>query len=233
MTSDARSLTTEPRKPSLLDLFCGAGGAAKGYQRAGFYVVGVDIKPQPRYCGDEFHQGDAMTFPLEGFDAIHASPPCQRFSSASKAEGTWASYPDLLTPIRERLRSAGVPWVIENVPGAPMRADIKLCGCMFRLGVRRLRLFETEPRIFVLASPHRHDYKAERVYGCEAPPWLLRRLEQGVSELAGRDPKMVKWQRAMAIDWMETREEMREAIPPAYTEFLGTQLMRFLERQVA
>src|SRR5579859_2276963 len=105
-----------PMKPRLLDLFCGAGGSAKGYQRAGFYVVGVDIKPQPHYCGDEFHRGDAMTWPLEGFDVIHASPPCQAYSVMTKrTKGAQATHPDLIAPMRRRLQRANQRWVIENV----------------------------------------------------------------------------------------------------------------------
>ena len=117
-------------RPRLLDLFCGAGGAAMGYHRAGFDVVGVDIKPQLRYPF-EFHQGDAMTWPLDGFDVIHASPPCQDHTRqfVPREHGTgW-----MLAAIRERLTASGLPWIIENVPGAPMRADYKLCGCMFDL----------------------------------------------------------------------------------------------------
>lgn len=113
-------------KPRLLDLFCGAGGAAAGYHRAGFDVVGVDINPQPNYPF-EFHQADAMTFPLDGFDAIHASPPCQRYSRMSTSRPTLAAtYPDLVAPIRERIERG--PYVIENVPGAPLVDPLVLCG---------------------------------------------------------------------------------------------------------
>lgn len=112
-------------KPKLLDLFCGAGGAAMGYHRAGFEVVGVDIKPQPRYPF-EFHQGDAMTWPLEGFDAIHASPPCQAYTVAQNATRNGAAHPDLVAPVRERLQATGKPWVMENVVGAPLIHPIRL-----------------------------------------------------------------------------------------------------------
>src|SRR5215472_5910436 len=106
------------RRPLLLDLFCGAGGAAMGYHRAGFDVVGVDIAPQPRYPF-EFHQADAMTFPLDGFDAIHASPPCQDYSKAMRHLAT-VNYPRLIYPIRDRLRATARLWIIENVAGAPL-----------------------------------------------------------------------------------------------------------------
>src|SRR3989304_4238301 len=106
-------------KPKLLDLFCGAGGATKGYQRAGFYVVGVDNKPQPHYCGDEFHQADALTYPLAGFDAYHASPPCQAYSRLRHLP--WLknkNYPALIEKTRSILEASGKPWIIENVADA-------------------------------------------------------------------------------------------------------------------
>ena len=111
----------------LLDLFCGAGGAAMGYHRAGFEVVGIDIAPQPNYPF-EFVQADAMEFPLDGFDAIHASPPCQAYTALATGK-----HPRLIEPMRERLASSGVPWVIENVVGAPLRQPVLLCGSMFGL----------------------------------------------------------------------------------------------------
>ena len=138
-------------RPRLLDLFCGAGGAGMGYHRAGFDVVGVDIEPQPRYPF-RFVQGDALLIlqsrswmaQLGPFDAIHASPPCQAFSVASKYRGTADRHEDLLTPARDQLKQTGLPWVIENVPGAPMRADFKLCGCVVGLPeLERERWFET------------------------------------------------------------------------------------------
>jgi hypothetical protein len=118
-------------RPRLLDLFCGAGGAAVGYHRAGFDVVGVDINPQPRYPF-EFHQADAMTFPLDGFDAIHASPPCQAYSHGTPPDKR-SNHPDLLDATRDRLNAAGLPWVIENVPRAPLRSPVILCGSQFDL----------------------------------------------------------------------------------------------------
>ena len=133
-------------KPRLLDLYCGAGGAAMGYARAGFEVVGVDLKPQPRYPF-EFHQADAMTFPFTGFDAIHASPPCQGYSIMRNLP--WLrdkDYPLLIEPTRERLIASGLPWVIENVMGAQRKANMQagfLCGQMFGIPVLRHRLFQT------------------------------------------------------------------------------------------
>src|SRR5665213_3193952 len=131
-------------RPRLLDLFSGAGGAAVGYHRAGFEVVGVDIKPQPHYPF-EFRQKDALWVlegeTMEGFDAIHASPPCQAYSKARKLQGL--RHPDLIASVRELLLAISLPYVIENVPGAPLRNPVLLCGEMFGLGVRRERLFET------------------------------------------------------------------------------------------
>jgi len=131
-------------KPRLLDLFCGAGGATKGYQRAGFYVVGVDIKPQPHYCGDEFYEADALTYPLEGFDAYHASPPCQLWSKSTKQ---WRKqgeiYPDYVTPIRWRFFEIHCLYVIENVVEAPLIQPMILNGGDFGINIHRPRAFET------------------------------------------------------------------------------------------
>src|SRR5215472_2155359 len=116
-------------RPRLLDLFCGAGGATKGYQRAGFHVTGVDIEPQPRYCGDEFIQADALEVLadlefLAGFDVIHASPPCQAYSRTQRFHNVRHDHPDLLPPTRARLIASGLPYVIENVEGAPLTAHV-------------------------------------------------------------------------------------------------------------
>ena len=128
-------------RPRLLDLFCGAGGAAMGYHRAGFDVVGVDINPQPHYPF-AFHQADALEYPLAGFDAIHASPPCQRFSTMTQRWARSSSRPGPDEPTRSRLRESMLPYVIENVAGAPLVGPIRLCGSSFGLPVRRHRLFE-------------------------------------------------------------------------------------------
>ena len=134
-----------------LDLFCGAGGATRGLQQAGFHVTGVDIRPQKRYCGDAFHQADAMTFPLAGYDLIWASPPCQRYTKGAKRNGTSMNHPDLIGPVRERLIASRTPYIIENVETArPHLIDpVRLCGTQFGLGVFRHRLFECfiEPRL--------------------------------------------------------------------------------------
>jgi DNA (cytosine-5)-methyltransferase 1 len=145
-------LTSATNRPRALDLFCKEGGATKGLQRAGFHVTGVDIEPQPRYCGDAFHQADALTFPLEGYDFIWASPPCQAFTKLRHMP-TAKEHPDVIEPVRARLVASGVPWCIENVEDAPLGESgylIVLCGTMFgletadgRAELRRHRLFET------------------------------------------------------------------------------------------
>ncbi len=201
-------------RPLLLDLFCGAGGAAVGYHRAGFDVVGVDIHPQKNYPFT-FIQADAMTFPLDGYDAIHASPPCQGYS-VTKNFTTRTEYVDLLAATRARLQAAGVPWVIENVPGAPMSAHYKLCGCMFNLPrLRRIRWFETSWNGLTLVGPHKHQPDVITVAGHDVPSHQRK---------FGRSVTLDERKAAMGIDWMG-RDELGEAIPPAYTNFIGLQLL--------
>ena len=209
-------------RPRLLDLFCGAGGAAMGYHRAGFEVVGVDINPQPHYPF-EFHQADAMTYPLDGFDAIHASPPCQdHMRTPHPSHGTgW-----ILPTTRTRLEATGTPWIIENVASAPIRADFRLCGCMFGLrastglGLRRERWFETSWHGFALNPSHDHRETAISVVGHGTPSWVRAKI--------GRNPTIAEYRESMGIDWMN-RNELSQAIPPAYTEWIGRQLLAALE----
>lgn len=210
-------------RPLLLDLFCGAGGAAMGYYRAGFDVIGIDINPQPRYPF-EFHQDDAIAYLQDGyhqhnrFAAVHASPPCQDHSSlATMPTYTAHGTADLLAETRELLALSDLPWIIENVPGAPMRADFKLCGCMFGLpGLRRERWFETSWRGFDLRSPCSHGDRTVTVAGHAGGS----SKRDGTSGYGSTDD----WKRAMGIDWM-TGNELAQAIPPAYTEYLGTRLL--------
>jgi DNA (cytosine-5)-methyltransferase 1 len=201
-------------KPRLLDLFCGAGGAAVGYARAGFEVVGVDIRPQPRFPF-AFHQADALTFPLDGFDAIHASPPCQGYTAIRTVNKFAKEWPLLVEPIRERLEAAGVPYVIENVPGAPMRSPLILCGSSFGLRVRRHRLFESNLLLLGPSCNHGPD-RPLAVYG-DHP-------ENCPTGKINRAPTLVAGQAAMGIEWMKWRE-LCESIPPAYTEHIGRQLL--------
>lgn len=221
-------------KPRLLDLFCGAGGAAMGYHRAGFEVVGVDLNPQPHYPF-RFIQADALEYverftdPLHGiddaFDAIHASPPCQAFSitgNLARGQGNKASAVDLLTPSRPLLEATGLPYVIENVAGAPLVDPLQLCGSTFGLGVRRHRLFESNVYL-AGAGPCRHQEQGRPVgvYGSPNDD-----IPQG-----GRTARNVaEAQAAMGIDWMPRWAELKESVPPAFTEHIGRQLLAALER---
>jgi DNA (cytosine-5)-methyltransferase 1 len=212
-------------KPRLLDLFCGAGGCSVGYARAGFEVVGVDINPQPRYPF-EFHQADALEFlKAHGreFDAIHASPPCQRYSEVTRCiPGRAQKHPDLVDPTRELLQRSGRQWVIENVPGAPLRDPLLLCGTMFGLRVIRHRLFESS--VF-LWSPGQQCWHPQRgkvggtgVRGKKPGDWI---------SVAG-SPTVAVAGPAMGIAWPMSRKELANAIPPAYAEFIGKQLLSAL-----
>ncbi len=228
-------------KPRALDLFCGAGGATKGLQRAGFHVTGVDIKPQPRYCGDAFHQADALTVLLDGYEFIWASPPCQ-FATSLKVMPNAKKHPDLLTPTRANLLANGVPYVIENVVGAPIEVTqpsffspvmgIILCGSMFGLNngtheLRRHRLFESS--ICLIQPACRHRLPVIGFYGDHAR--TRRRTIAGNrnrgGDITGRDRKLKLVRELMDIDWMEWNES-NQAIPPAYSEFIGRQVMERL-----
>ena len=208
--------------PRLLDLFCGAGGCAMGYHRAGFEVVGVDINPQPHYPF-EFDQADALTYPLEGFDVIHASPPCQHYAKFSRNLGTAARHPDLVPPMQKRL--AGHVYVLENVVGAPLVWPFMLCGSMFGLHVRRHRLFESpflQPHLIFAPMACRHDGIPIGVYGNGTTVWHREKL--------GRNVHVAEKREAMGIDWM-TGAELKESIPPAYTEWIGRQVLAILQRE--
>lgn len=219
-------------RPRLLDLFCGAGGAAVGYHRAGFDVVGVDNRPQPHYPYQFLKRdalirvGDRLRVRRE-FDAIHASPPCPFYTELQSVVGTRETHPELITPLRELLEETGLPYVIENVPGARawMRDPITLCGSMFGLAVpeidrelRRHRLFETNWPIGLLPSCA-HQRRAVGVYGDHLR--LGRRSSQG--ELSG--PEALRLGKiAMGIDFEITWDELKDAIPPPMTEFIGLRL---------
>jgi DNA (cytosine-5)-methyltransferase 1 len=199
----------------LLDLFCGAGGAAEGYHQAGFEVVGVDIKPQLRFPF-EFHQGDAFNYLRSHgheFDVIHASPPCQRYTKARKLRGR--EHPDLIAPLRLLLQDSGKPWVIENVPGAPLINPVMLCGAMFGLHVYRHRLFEAS---FEFEAPDHLEHTARQAK--MGRPVLEGDFIQPVGHFS--NVPYAKW--AMRIPWM-TQHELAEAIPPAYTKWVGLRLM--------
>ena len=230
------------QRPRLLDLFCGAGGAAMGYSWAGFEVVGVDIKDQPHYPFT-FVRADALevlAWPwfniFESFDLVHASPPCQHYSDATGVSGDRDNHPDLIGPVREALQYLDVPYVIENVEGAPLENPTMICGTQLGLGVgdyrlRRHRLFETS-----------WGFEAD---GCECyqdgrpiidvsggGPTHAPRLDGG----GGRTYKgtVAEKRKAMGISWM-TGAELVEAIPPAYTALIGNAFPSSLmiERQAA
>ena len=209
-------------KLKLLDLFCCAGGAGMGYAQAGFDVTGVDIVPRPRYPF-AFVQADVLTLNpawVAGFDAIHASPPCQAHSSLKSMHNA-KDHPDLVPPTRAMLVASGRPWIIENVVGAPLINPITLCGTMFGLGtgeaeLRRHRLFEmSHPPALTPQCTHR---KA-RVIGVYGGHGRDRRRAHNTQDFS-----TAQRAEAMGIDWM-TGAELSQAIPPAYTEWLGRHLL--------
>lgn len=201
-------------RPLALDLFCKAGGASKGLHDAGFDVVGVDWEPQPRYPFT-FVQADATRppFDLGAFAFIWASPPCQKFSINTPAERR-AAHPDLIDPIRKLLVQSGRPWVIENVPLAPIRPDLILTGEMFGLPTYRRRHFETN--FLILAPPHGPRF------GPATKPGSVTLCGGGGRR---RDGTVDDWRRAINCPWMN-RPELANAIPPAYAEFIGKQALR-------
>lgn len=227
-------------RPRLLDLFCKAGGCSVGYSRAGFDVIGVDIEPQPRYPFP-FWQGDALEILKSvrrgDFDAIHASPPCQAFTPLRVMHNA-KEHEDLLTPCRELLKATSIPYVIENVPGAPIRRDVLLCGTMFGLGLpdgsaqlRRHRFFELSWQLSRLVPSCSHDSRRPVPHAKGQGYRKLRTVtvvgKQGGSSkrdliVANTTTERVA---AMGIDWMRDYE-LSQAIPPDYTEFIGRQLLR-------
>lgn len=218
----------------LLDLFCCAGGAAMGYHRAGFEVVGVDVAPQPRYPF-AFIQADALSLDMRfirSFDAIHASPPCQRFSDLAKRNGNADAWPDLVGPIRDLLVASGLPYIIENVEGAPLIDPVMLCGTMFpELRVIRHRLFESN--ISLTAPAHGKHPLVFTMDKRKAHYGKLNEWTSPVQVTGGGNCSKAAAADAMGIDWM-TKNEMNEAIPPAFTEHLGRQLMAHLQsRRIA
>ncbi|KKN60900.1 hypothetical protein LCGC14_0527710 [marine sediment metagenome] len=223
-------------KPKLLDLFCKAGGASVGYARAGFEVEGVDIEPQPNYPF-KFYQADALTFPLEGYDAYAASPPCQDDSIATqKWKNRGYVYPQLIEPTRQMLIKTGKPYAIENVTGAKRRLNnpILLCGLTFGLKVVRHRWFEVEP--FILSPGHSsrqcHGAVTRQIAindpaGHGMPGHTYRALTVAGHGGNSQSFRWQDWKEAMGIDWM-TKQELTQAIPPAYTEYIGKYLIQAL-----
>lgn len=213
----------------LLDLFCGAGGAGMGYHRAGFDVIGVDIAPQPRYPF-RFVLGDALDTARDiladsPVSAIHASPPCHDHTPYTARWGVDGTG-DLLSQTRALLESSGLPWVIENVPGAPMRPDYRLCGCMFGLpGLRRVRWFETSWHGVQDRPLCKHPATPGQ------PTITVTGHPGGASTRDGKSGRgsTADWRRAMGIEWM-TAKQLAQAIPPAYTSYVGARLIKEIER---
>jgi DNA (cytosine-5)-methyltransferase 1 len=225
----------------LLDLFCCAGGAGMGYHKAGFEVTGVDIKSQPRYPF-RFVQGDALAYLRDHgheFDAIHASPPCQAHC-ALKTMWNYRKHESLIEPTRELLQSIGKPWIIENVEGAPLINPITLCGTMFGLQtpdgaqLKRHRLFETSFDILMVPLCHHAGLRTVGIYGDKARDIAMeKRHYSKPKETRGRPPQIQfslgAARAAMGIEW-GSMKELSQAIPPAYTEFIGRELQKILNR---
>lgn len=217
--ANMRSASNENGQLLMLDLFCGAGGATAGYMSCGLTVVGIDINPQPNYVGDYFIQMNALHCDYEFlalFDLIHASPPCQQYSVASAtARKQGKVYPDLVHPTRRMLIASGKPYIMENVVPAPLYPDICIDGTMFDLGVIRRRIFETNiPGIPVHPKPSAID-------GSVADGDYVTVAGNGRSRKS-------KWEKAMGINWM-TKKELAESIPPAYTEWIGSEALLRLD----
>jgi DNA (cytosine-5)-methyltransferase 1 len=203
------------------DLFCSAGGAGMGLHRAGFDVTGWDIAPQKNYTF-KFNHANALEADLSEFDLIWASPPCQAYSQASKSHRNAGKvYPDLMAATRNKLEASGKFYIIENVPGAPMRADAILCGSMFGLRLIRHRIFETNWQELIMTPPCQHPELAVCVVGNGTPSWV--RAKNGGKCFSVKDCRA-----AMGIDWMN-RNELSQAIPPTYSEFFEKPIFEHLK----
>lgn len=213
-------------KLRLLDLYCCGGGASLGYEQAGWEVVGVDIAPQPNYRG-AFVQADAIEYLLanyQDFDAVHASPPCQQYSTASmqfRVGGKF--YPDLIEPTRQALLSTELPYILENVPNAPLISPIELCGSMFGLRTYRHRLFESNIPLIAPAHP-KHVLKNTKMGRKPKPDEFIQYVGHfsGVGEV----------QQMTGLTWLN-QYELAQSIPPQYTKYLGEQLMTYCRKQIS
>ena len=220
-------------RPRLLDLFCGAGGCSVGYERAGFDVVGVDIEGHLDYPFT-FMRMDALAALmnpwLDEFDVVHASPPCQRYSTITADP---ERHPDLIGPVRDLLQQWGGTYVIENVPGARPELDhpVQLCGSAFGLGVRRHRLFESNAFIHGTDCTHRAQGTPVGVYGDH--PETNEPLRPNGTRRGNKARDLEHAQAAMGIDWMASWKDLTDAIPPAYTEHLGVQLLAHLTERAS
>lgn len=226
--------TGQSESPLLLDLFCKAGGCTRGYRDAGFCVVGVDNEPQPNYCGDGFVQMDALEALGQDwvgwFDVVHASPPCQGYTQLASVNaklGREQRHPKLIEPTRAALQRLGLPYVIENVVGSSLINPVRVCGTSFGLPLRRHRLFESNLPLVGTVCAHRRF--AEPRYWTGWRPNGEHRLST-VVQVYGNAADKHEWPAAMGIDWM-TYDELAEAIPPAYTEHIGAQLMTHIRNR--
>lgn len=221
-------------KPRLLDLFSGSGGAARGYQRAGFYVIGVDIRPQPLYAGDEFVQADVMSYAvgklIDWADVVHASPPCQPYSPhVSSTDSEYAgtrgrNEPRLINAVRSMLVDSGKPYIIENVVPrkgtGDLRPNLLLCGTMFRLPISRHRLFETS---LPIPQPFHPPCSGVAKRFAESRGWDPR--DMTVTGKGRRSGTSERWAEIMGINWPMTQHGMREAIPPRYSTYVGAAIL--------
>lgn len=238
---EAAIAAAKTQGPVLLDLFCCAGGAGKGYHDAGFQVIGVDIDPQPRYPY-EFFQGDAIEFAREFghlFDVIHASPPRQTFSRTKTLHDN--EHPDLVEDTRRALVDSGSPWVIENVVGAPLIDPIKLSGQHFNmvtedvdgvpLKLVRHRLFESSVDLTVPDEFHANrDIQTASIYGAGGG-WTPKHRDNP-DRRGGYIPHTDVVKRLLGIDWMN-KHELSQSIPPKFTEFIGRQLLAHINESEA
>lgn len=218
-------------KPRGLDLFCGAGGCTRGYQIAGFEMDGVDINPQPRYVGSNFYQADALEFVRahgHEYDFIHASPVCKGYSQANNIHGR-TDHPLDIPAVRGALRATGKPYVIENVPGAPLESPILLCGLALGCHVKRHRLFESNMLLHGTECPPGHPGDWLIIFGdsvMERGHQIGRTAKNG-PRIRRKTASLERGRIAMGCDWMD-RRELSQAIPPAYTKWIGDQLMLHL-----
>ena len=205
-----------------IDLFCGAGGAAMGLHLAGFEVFGWDIQPNLSYPFDR-HVGNALDADLNDFDFAWASPPCQAHSALRHRTGK--QYADFISATRDKLAGWGGPYIIENVPGAPLRNPIRLCGSAFGLQVRRHRLFESNMALFGSTCNHTSQPKPIDVSGTGGPMKAPRKKPNGGRS---RKPKnLAEARKIMGMPWA-SRREISQAIPPTYAEYLGRQVLEIL-----
>ena len=206
-------------RPLIADLFCCEGGMGVGLYRAGFDVVGVDTRPQPRYPFD-FVQADALTFDLSGFDAVHASPPCQH-DSVTHGRHKHIEYPRLIIPMRERLVASEKPWILENVVGAPMWHGVTLCGSMFGLPLRRHRRFDSSEWLYP-PCPCRHGGICYDISGEKVRHWRAARDER-TGRTEGPHLGVDAGRAIMGMPWASLHG-LCEAVPPVYGEWIGRQL---------